>query len=491
MMNNTSSTPAMAVECSLAMVMTVFLVASPGLAQTSTQPFPTPIPATDRVVRVNFVEFASLPDIGGQPAQPMLLVDEPATGRMFVNDIKGPLYSVSYDGRTVVPYVDVNASAWGVAVTSPVRFRGFQSFAFHPEFSQRGTRGFGKFYTLTDTSNTTPKADFAPVGWDDTSYYEAIRRRDPATHHSVLLEWTASNPAAATYDGGPPRELLRVEQPPGSNHNGGQLAFNPLASRGAADFGMLYMSFGDGYRSDLVQNLNTIFGKLLRIDPLGSNSRNGKYGIPAGNPFVRSSTPDTLGEIYAFGLRNAQRFTWDPKTGNLFLADIGQSMVEKVTLVTAGANLGWNTWEGSFQYVSRSEVGLPNRRGDRKITYPIVEYSHKDPLLQGSVAITLGYVYRANEVPQLRGLLLFGDIPSGEIFYVSADDLPSGGQDPVRRVVFNEKGSTRTLLQLVKEKNVAQGKPQALRADLRFGLGPKGQIFVLNKGDGTIRLLVR
>jgi hypothetical protein len=152
MMNNTSSTPAMAVECSLAMVMTVFLVASPGLAQTSTQPFPTPIPATDRVVRVNFVEFASLPDIGGQPAQPMLLVDEPATGRMFVNDIKGPLYSVSYDGRTVVQYVDVNASAWGVAVTSPVRFRGFQSF------SQGEERRTGQAAGVTGGSAVRPRA---------------------------------------------------------------------------------------------------------------------------------------------------------------------------------------------------------------------------------------------------------------------------------------------------------------------------------------------
>lgn len=491
MMNNTSGKLAVGGEYSLARVMAVFLVASPGLAQTSTQPFPTPIAATDNVVTVNFVEFASLPDVGRYPAQPMLLVDEPGTRRMFVNDIKGPLYSVSYDGRTVISYIDISASAWGVAVVSPINFRGFQSFAFHPEFTQRGARGFGKFYTLTETSNTTPKADFTPVGWDDNSYYEAVRRRDPATHHSVLLEWTAQNPAAATYDGGPPRELLRVEQPPGANHNGNQLAFNPLASRGTVDFGMLYVSFGDGYRSDLAQNLNSIFGKLLRIDPLGSNSTNGKYGIPAGNPFASSSTPDTLREIYAFGLRNAQRFTWDPKNGNLLLADIGQSMVEKVTLVTAGANLGWNKWEGSFPYVSRTEVGLTNQRGDPKITYPAVEYSHKDPLLQRSVAITLGYVYRASEVPQLKNLLLFGDIPSGEIFYVFADDLPKGGQASIRRVVFNDKGATKTLLQLVKEKNVAQGKPQAFRADLRFGLGPNGQIFVLNKWDGVIRLLVR
>ena len=100
-------------------------------------------------------------------------------------------------------------------------------------------------------------------------------------------------------------------------------------------------------------------------------------------------------------------------------------------------------------------------------------------------------MYRASAVPQLKNLLLFGDMPSGEIFYVSADKPPKGGQDPIRRVVFNDKGSTRTLLQLVKEKNVAQGKPEASRADLRFGLGPNGQILVLNKWDGIIRLIVR
>src|SRR2546427_790324 len=127
---------------------------------------------------------------------------------------------------------------------------------------------------------------------------------------------------------------------------------------------MLYMSFGDGYRSDLVQNLSTTFGKLLRIDPLGSNSRNGKNGIPAANPFERNSTPDTLGEIYAFGLRNAQRFTWDPRTGNLFLADIGQSMVEKVTLVTAGANPGWNKWQGHDQ--DTAAVGPGEERRTRQ-----------------------------------------------------------------------------------------------------------------------------
>ena len=101
-------------------------------------------------------------------------------------------------------------------------------------------------------------------------------------------------------------------------------------------------------------------------------------------------------------------------------------------------------------------------------------------------------VYRGTQIPQLANLLLFGDNPSGEIFYVSADNLPQ--RRTGRRSAafcFNNGGTAKTLLQLIKEKNVAQGKTPATRADLRFGTGPDNQVFLLNKGDGTIRLLAR
>lgn len=456
------------------------LLASPALAQTTNDPFPTPITTSDGVIRVSVAEFAAIPDIDGQAARMMLLVDEPGTRSLFVNDMRGPLYRVSYNGQTVTLYLDINAPAWGVSVNSSGSERGFQSFAFHPQFNQTGTHGFGKFYTLTDTSNRTPTPDFAPGGGNNT-------------HHSVLLEWTAKSPSGVTYDGGAPRELLRFEQP-FANHNGGQLSFNPLAKPGAPEFGLLYVGFADGGSGGdplkLGQNLNSPFGKLLRLDPLGSNSANGKYGIPADNPFAKDDKANTLGEIYAFGLRNPQRFTWDPKNGNLFVADIGQNIVEEISLVTAGANLGWNDWEGSFKFISRNEVGLADQRGDAKVTYPVVEYGQTDPLFQSNSAVTVGYVYRQTAIKQLANLLLFGDNPSGEIFYINADALPKGGQEAIRRILFNDNGVSKTLLELVKEKNVAQGKPPATRADLRFGQGPDGQIFVLNKRDGTIRRLV-
>jgi hypothetical protein len=448
--------------------------------QTTDDPFPGSLVSDKDVIRVKFVEFARLPDVGGQPARPMLLVDEPGTRRLFVNDMRGPLYSVSYDGRTVRLYVDIDDPTWGVRVQAAGRERGFQSFAFHPQFNQRGAPGYGKFYTLTDTANTTPAPDFRPGG-------------GKRTHDTVLLEWTAKTPAADAYDGGPPRELIRWEQP-FANHNGGQLAFNPLAPPGDADYGLLYIGFADGGSGGdplrLAQNLGSPFGKILRIDPLGSNSANGKYGIPPGNPFARDGDPTTLGEIYAYGLRNPQRFAWDRATGRLFVADIGQNLIEEVSPVTPGANLGWNDWEGSFRYISRSAVGLDGVRGDPKVTYPVVEYDHRDPLLQGQVAVTMGVVYRGTAIPQLANLLIFGDNPSGEIFYVHADKLPNGGQDAIRRILLDDKGTAKTFLQVIQEANVRQGRPPATRADLRFGTGPGDRVFLLNKQDGLVRLLV-
>jgi hypothetical protein len=441
-------------------------------------PFPQPIPATEGAIRVSVAEFASLPDIDGVAARMMNLVNEPGTRRLFVNDMRGPLYSVSYDGKTVVRYVDINAATWGHPVQALGRERGFQSFAFHPQFGQAGTPGFGKFYTYTDTSNMTPSPDFVPSGGSNT-------------HDTVMLEWSAKTPSASTYDGGPPRELFRLRQP-FANHNAGHMAFNPIAAPGSPEFGLLYIGVADGGSGgdplNHAQNLGSAFGKLFRIDPLGSNSRNKKYGVPAGNPFVKN--PPALPEIYAYGVRNPQRFAWDPRNGNLFLADIGQNIVEEVSVVTAGANLGWNTWEGSYRFMGAQGVALDNRRGDPKVTFPVVEYGQPDPLLQTQSAANGVIVYRGSIQP-IANLVLFTDMPSGEIFYFSADRLPAGGQDPIRRVILRSAGADKTMLQLIQEKNAAQGKKPATRSDLRLSLGPDNQVLLLNKGDGTIRQLVR
>ena len=124
--------------------------------------------------------------------------------------------------------------------------------------------------------------------------------------------------------------------------------------------------------------------------------------------------------------RNPQRFSWDSKNRNMILADIGQNMVEKVSLVSAGANLGWNIWEGDFRYGPGRDITLENPRSQAGVTYPFVEYDHTDPLLLPLVAITGVYAYRQTTVRALTNKLIFGDNPSGEIFYIDADNLREG-----------------------------------------------------------------
>ncbi|MGH7677100.1 MAG: PQQ-dependent sugar dehydrogenase [Gemmatimonadaceae bacterium] len=461
-----------------ALVLAAAMLPAAAIAQT-TRPV-APID-TSRPAVLNVAEFASIPDVDGQVARMMLLIDEPGTKRLFVNDMRGPIYGVSYDGKTVTLYVDVNDSTWGVNVQSQGRERGVQSFAFHPQFGQAGASGYGKFYTWADSRNNQGAADFLPGGGSNT-------------HHTVLHEWTARNPAAATYDGEAPREIFRFEQP-FSNHNGGMAAFNPLARPGTADFGLLYVGIGDGGSGgdplNSAQNLANGFGKIFRIDPLGRDSKNGKYGIPKSNPFADARTPEALREIFAYGFRNPQRFAWDPKNGNMFVSDIGQGIIEEINLVTAGANLGWNVWEGSFRYAGRQGVDATNPRGDPKMTFPLAEYVHGDPSMSSRAAITGVHVFRGGAIQALRNKVMFGDMPSGEILYFDADNLPKGGSQDVHRVLLKgPDGQPARLLDLIRQQNTKQGKTPAGRADLRFGAATDGRVFLLNKADGTIRVLV-
>jgi hypothetical protein len=465
-------------------VVAALLIAGPTVAQVTNDPFLEPIPASEGAIIVGLEEFATLPDINQAPARPMMLVDEPGSGRLFVNDMWGLVYAISYDGR-VTRYLDAREPRWGVDIetSEPRRVMavGLESFAFHPQFNESGTAGYGKLYTWMDTSDKAPDPDFVPGGGGDT-------------HDTVLLEWTARDPAGATYDGGPPRELLRAEQP-FRNHNGGQIGFNPTSSSGDPDFGLLYVSMADGGSAgdplDNAQNLGSLFGKILRILPLGSNSANGRYGVPADNPFARDGVDRTLGEIYASGIRNTQGFDWDPATGDFLVADIGQDVVETLNVVTSGSDLGWNTWEGSYRFVSNTEVELSNPRGETWITYPVAEFDQRDPLLQPSSAATGVVAYRDDLIPQLTDRVLWGDLPSGEVFHVPADGLQGGGQAAIRRVLFRDGGATKTLLELVQEKNADQDRTPTPRVDLHFGRGPGGRLFLLNKWDGVIREIVR
>ncbi len=222
---------------------------------------------------------------------------------------------------------------------------------------------------------------------------------------SVVAEYKMDT---ATAQADTERILLEVDQPH-SNHNGGQISLGPD--------GFLYIALGDGGSSgdpdDNGQNLETLLGTILRIDP-ASPSDEAPYGIPGGNPFFdRRSVPN---EVWLSGVRNPWRFSFDMVTGDLWVADVGQNEVEEVTFLSArsqaagrGANLGWRTMEGDLVFDDR---GLEDpTRSIADYVPPVHTYAHT----QGRCSVTGGYVYRGARLDPLRGVYLYADWCSGAV----------------------------------------------------------------------------
>jgi glucose/arabinose dehydrogenase len=200
------------------------------------------------------------------------------------------------------------------------------------------------------------------------------------------------------------RDLLVVDQPY-SNHNGGGLAFGPD--------GYLYVAVGDGGSAGDPagngQSLSTLLGKLLRIDPRPPGGRS--YGIPPDNPFV--DREGARPEIWAFGLRNPWRFSFDRGTGDLWIGDVGQGGWEEIDVESAGSgggtNFGWNRFEGAHAFQGGPSAG---------IVAPVFEYPHDGRVC----AVIGGYVYRGGEIPDLVGAYVFGDLCRGRIEALRVED---------------------------------------------------------------------
>lgn len=301
------------------------------------------------------------------------------SGRIFVVEQTGRIRIVK-DGTLVgTPFIDISRSV------SRGGEQGLLGLAFHP-----GHDTNGKVYlSYTDLNGT-----------------------------SVIREYRVSSNADRV-DGGSGRTLLRVRQPY-ENHNGGHIAFGPD--------GYLYIGLGDGGSAgdpgNRAQSRGTLLGKLLRIDV---NRRTGslQYGIPSTNPYVGRSGLD---QIWAYGLRNPWRFSFDRATGDLWIGDVGQGRWEEIDRASAsrgrnagrGLNFGWRVMEGAHCY--RPSSGCV-RTGK---TLPVTEYSHAG----SRCSVTGGYVYRGTEYPDLVGAYLFGDYCSGEIWFV--DRGAARGVSPTR-----------------------------------------------------------
>jgi glucose/arabinose dehydrogenase len=247
---------------------------------------------------------------------------------------------------------------------------GLLGIAFHPDFAKNGR--FFVDYVATD-------------GGEDASF---------------IAEWKLSTPRDVIHaEAKPVRVLLKVVQPY-QNHNAGQLAFGPD--------GKLYIGFGDGgFRNDPkgnAQNPDALLGKMLRVDVDG-NSDARPYRVPPDNPFV--GKPGYRPEIWALGLRNPWRYSFDPR-GRLIVADVGQDAWEELDIVQAGDNLGWEVREGPVcTRTDEAECALPGR------VDPVFAYPRED-----GRSITGGYVYKGSRVPELRGLYVFADFISNRLFAV-------------------------------------------------------------------------
>lgn len=262
-------------------------------------------------------------------------------------------------------------------------------------------------------------------------------------------------------------------------HGVQEITFNPLSKSGDKDYGLLYIGVGDGASvqegySFLPHSKERVWGTILRIDPAGSNSANGKYGIPLDNPFVTDNNSKMLKEIYAYGFRNPHRITWS-KTGEMLACNIGQANIEAIYLISPGRDYGWPVREGNFVFNPDGNLNnvypLPANDSINKITYPIAEYDHDE-----GVAISGGYEYWGKTIPHLKRKFLFGDIPSGRLFYINTNDIKQGTLAPIREWRITISKVSRTL------KEVCGSD----RVDLRFGRDAQGELYILTKADGGL-----
>ncbi len=378
----------------------------------------------------------------------------PVTKENFILDLNGKLYQL-LDNKPV-EYLNI-AEYMPKFINVPGLATGFGNFEFHPEFGKNGL-----LYTSHTEAVGLKKADFA--------YADSI----PIKLQYIITEWQTDKPMEVTFKG-KSRELFRVNMV-NQIHGVQELAFNPLAKKGTEDYGLLYIGIGDGGSVEqgfwqIPNNPKHIWGNILRIDPLGRNSKNGQYGIPKSNPFTNS---DNLGEIYAMGFRNPHRFSWT-KSGKMLVTNIGQKLIESVNIVKKGQNYGWPMREGTFLVNHKGNLNkvysLPKDDYKYKYTYPAIQIDHDE-----ISAICGGYEYFGEKIAALKGKYLFGSVVEGRIFIVPEKDLIFGKQTVPKECSISINGKMTTFRELT----------QNNRVDLRIGQDVSGELYFFTKPDGKI-----
>lgn len=323
------------------------------------------------------VEVAPL-EIAVVPAYPNLRVSRPIvitgagdqSGRLFIASQTGEIYFIKEaDSEVEEPtlFMDLSAS---VSYKDSENEEGLLGLAFHPKFQENG-----KFYV----------------------YYTTTQ----APHVSVISEFQSTAPQHASADPASERELMRIPQP-FWNHNGGTILFGPD--------GYLYVGLGDGGKANdplqSGQDPQNLLGSVLRID-VDSNANGLPYGIPADNPYASGSSGRP--EVYAKGIRNLWRMSFDPQTKLLWGADVGQNDWEEINIIVNGGNYGWSLREAGHRFTLNGPGSAPAPH----LIDPIVEYPHTE---DWGKSITGGAVYRGSATPSLQGYYLYGDYVSGRLW---------------------------------------------------------------------------
>ena len=289
-------------------------------------------------------------------------------GLMFLAEQTGQIRIIKDNSLVEDPFLDLQNKL--IKLSGAYDERGLLGIAFHPNYPINK-----KFYV----------------------YYSAPSKVKGSDHQSVISEFkVGTNPLRA--DPASEKIVLSIQEPE-SNHNGGELKFGPD--------GYLYIGLGDGGgagdkhgKTGNGQDLNTFLGKILRIDV----NTDGAYRVPEDNPFVADKQAKP--EIWAYGLRNPWRFSFDKKSGQLFAADVGQNKFEEVNIIEKGGNYGWKIMEASHCYDPETNCKTEG------LTLPIHEYEHEI-----GISITGGYVYNGKAIPSLSGKYIFADW-TGPMFFL-------------------------------------------------------------------------
>ncbi len=443
-----------------AFLLGISLLAAPSVFGQLSNPIPATIPFSD--LKVHLRQFAQIP-VGPKgnseniPRINMVREVPDASGRMAVIDLNGYLYMLDGQGQHNL-YLNFR-DHFPKFIDSPGKGTGSGAFAFHPEFADNGI-----FYTTHAEANGAATADFRPL--DDSKI----------TLQWVLTRWVCSDKNATTFSGSK-KELVRMEFTT-QIHGTQDIAFNPYAQKGDADYGMLYVCQGEGGASENGKYLNvaskaSFMGTIWRIDPEGNNSRNGKYGIPSDNPFVGEA--GSVQETWAYGFRNPHRLAFEKKGEEtlLFVGDIGQHNIEEVNLVKKGGHHGWDRREGTFEYkrTDRKVYNLPTTDAEEYV-YPVAQYDHGE-----GNAISLGAVWKAEHSPAFHGQFFLGDILHGHIFHAPFEALTQGTPYPLQKAKIIIPNGSET---------VFRDWITAPRVDLRFATKRNGELLLFTKADGRI-----